>query len=351
MYKYFKANIPLSELTTFETGGPALWLALPENTEELRETLRWAAEHKLPFYPLGDGSNILASDDGFKGVAIRLENKGITCSGSGSVLVTAQAGTVWDDLVAFTVEHNLAGLECLSAIPGRVGAAPVQNIGAYGQEAANCLESLEVIDVETLQTKTIAAQECEFGYRTSCFKTKWRGRFIITSVSFRLEENGVPALRYGDLERFFGDKLAQNPDWRPALREVREAVASVRRSKSMAYDKADPNHRCAGSFFLNPIVPAAKAAELQKEWPSIPIYPAGDDSLRKLSAAWLVENAGFPKGFRQGRAGLSSRHTLCFINAGGADTKEILALSGTVTAKIEQMFGIKLHPEPNMLGF
>lgn len=352
MYNFIKANVPISTLTTFEIGGPAKWLAEPSNLEELKQSILFAQEKHISIFPIGCGSNILASDSGFEGLLIKPQMKGISIKITGEeAWVEAQAGVIWDDLVADTVAQNLAGLECLSGIPGQVGAAPVQNIGAYGQEAGNNIEKVQVIDLETLKLSEIATSECAFAYRTSNFKTVWKGHYIITAVTFKLHVHGQAALRYQDLERFFADKLAADAQWRPSLAEVRQAVLKVRASKSMLYDKNDPNHRCAGSFYLNPIIPQTQAQLLKEQWPNMPIYNTDRPNMCKVSAAWLVDNAGFHKGFRSGNAGVSGAHTLALINPGQASATDILTFSNQVRAKVKEVFNIQLNPEPIMLGF
>lgn len=352
MLKFFRPNVLLSELTTFAIGGPALWLSSPINAQELKETLEFAKAESLPFYPVGAGSNILASDLGFKGVVIKFSAAQISFEkDGGDILATAQAGAAWDNLVRTTVENNLAGLECLSGIPGNVGAVPIQNVGAYGQEVSNTIECVEVFDTDNLRTLNLPASACEFAYRNSRFKRDWKGRYIVTAVTFRLKPHGAPNMRYRDIERFFSDKIHQNPQWRPDLAEVRQAVLKVRRSKSMLYDPENPNHRCAGSFYLNPIVSRQTAEVLSDKYRDMPVFPCEQKDMLKLSAAWLIEHAGFSKGYKFKRAGLSTDHVLALINTGRASATEILELSEQIIAEVNSKFSIHLVPEPNLLGF
>ncbi len=352
MYSFIKSDVPISTLTTFEIGGPVSWLAEPSNLEELKQSILFAQENDLSIFPIGCGSNILASDFGFKGLLIKPQMQELTVNiKNDTAIVTAQAGIIWDDLVAQTVRQNLAGLECLSGIPGQVGAAPVQNIGAYGQEAGHNIETVQVIDLSTLEMHNISASDCAFAYRTSNFKTAWKGRYLITAVTFKLQVDGQATMRYQDLERFFADNLTADSNWRPDLTQVRQAVLKVRASKSMLYDKADPNHRCAGSFYLNPVISQIQAQQLKEQWPNMPVYSTEDSNMRKVSAAWLVDNAGFHKGFRFGKAGISGAHTLALINPGQASAADILAFSDQVKAKVKEIFNIQLKPEPIMLGF
>ena len=348
MRDYIKENVSLAELTTFAIGGSAAYLACPSNLEELLYCLDFAREKHLPIYPIGQGSNILASDKGFDGLLIKPKIIGITVEKES---VKAGAGCIWDDLVQYTVEHDLAGLECLSGIPGQVGAAPVQNIGAYGQEVANVIDTVEVLSLADRQLRQLSNEECCFKYRSSNFKTEWAGRYIITAVTFNLKASGAAVMRYQDLQRFFAQRLEDSPHWQPSLQEVRQAVLAVRRSKSMTYDLANPNHRCAGSFYLNPIIPQAQGEALQARYPQIPVYPVPQPGFCKISAAWLVDNAGFHKGYRWGLAGISTDHALALINPEGkAKAKDILALSHQIVEKVEEIFGIILVPEPNLLG-
>ena len=341
--------VPLSGLTTLEIGGPARFLACPETPSELCEVLARADRLGLPVYPLGEGSNLVASDEGFEGMLVQSADRSLRFEASvdGEVRVRAGAGVSWDDLVARAVEEGLAGLECLSGIPGRVGASPIQNVGAYGQEVAEPLRRVEVLDLRSGQVLALPREACGFGYRTSHFKVAWRGRYLVTAVEFGLSPGGQATLRYGDLTRYFGMGPGDPP---PPLAEVRRAVLEVRRSKSMTRDPEDPNRRSAGSFFTNPVVPEAQALRLLALEPGIPAHPAGPGQ-RKLSAAWLIEHAGFPKGHVRGRVGLSTNHVLALVNLGGATARELLALAGEIRRGVSARFGVALEPEPNLLGF
>ncbi len=343
-------DVPLATLTTLEVGGPARFLARPESAEEARQVLALAESLGLPCYPLGEGSNLLASDEGFDGVLVQPADQELRLTepgADGRVRVLAGAGMEWDELVERTVREGLAGLECLSGIPGRVGACPIQNVGAYGQEVADTLRAVHVLDRRTGQVCTLPGEACGFGYRDSLFKRAWRGRYLVTAVEFELQAGGQATLRYGDLTRHFGLGPDDPP---PPLDRVRQSVLEVRRSKSMVRDPLNPNARSAGSFFTNPLVPQAQAQELQAAWPEMPAHPAGPERT-KLSAAWLIERAGFAKGYTRGRAGLSSDHVLALINRGGATAAEILALAAEIRREVSACFGVVLVPEPNILGF
>lgn len=342
--------VPLADLTTLEVGGPARYLAEPETLEELSEVLAMARDQGLTAYPLGDGSNLLASDEGFEGMLVRLANRQVEIertTGAEHVRVRAGAGLDWDGLVELTVLEGLAGLECLSGIPGRVGACPIQNVGAYGQEVSDTLQAVQVLDLETGHLARRSHQECGFRYRASHFKHAWKGRYLVWEVEFLLRSDGRPTLRYGDLTRHFG---LGPEDPLPSLEAVRQAVLEVRRGKSMVRDPHNPNSRSAGSFFTNPLIPEERAAQLLTRFPDMPVHPAAP-GWRKLSAAWLIENAGFCKGTVRGRAGLSEDHVLALINRGGASAREILELAGEIRRTVHARFGVLLEPEPNLLGF
>lgn len=331
-----QTDVPLAGLTTLGVGGPARFYAEVRDIPSLRELLRTSED--LPTCFLGEGSNMLVADAGFDGLVVRYLEDSYSVNGD---ILTVGAGMVWDRLVERTVAEGRAGLECLSGIPGLVGAAPMQNIGAYGQEVAEVLTAVRVLDRQTLREHRFAKEECGFAYRTSHFKTDWRERYVITHVEFQLRPGGAPTIKYGDLKKRLGDA-------NPTLPEVRALVLEIRASKSMVYNPQDPNHRSAGSFFLNPIVDRAVAEAI--EVPDMPVYPAPDGQV-KLSAAWLMERAGFPKGYVKGRAGLSTNHVLAVINRGGATAAEILELAAEVRARVHERFGVELHQEPNLLGF
>lgn len=338
-------NVPLAGLTTLEVGGPARYLARAATTDELRELFGMAKRLGVEPYPLGEGSNLLPSDEGFPGMLLQSADAGFELK-PGAV-VRAGAGMRWDDLVARTVAEGLAGIECLSGIPGLVGAAPIQNVGAYGQEVAETLTHVEALDRTTGEIVRFAREECGFGYRMSHFKGRWRGRYFVTAVEFALRPRGEATLRYGDLQRRFGMREGGPP---PSLAEVRQGVLEVRRSKSMVRDPQDPNSRSAGSFFVNPVVPEAQAERMATEALGMPLYPAGP-GLRKLSAAWLIEKTGFQKGHQHGRAGLSANHVLALVNRGGATAADLIALAAEIRRGVRQRFGVLLEPEPNFLGF
>ncbi len=352
-------GVPLSTLTTLEVGGPARFLARCRGAVELGEVLGWAAKRGLEVFVLGGGSNLLVADAGLDGLVIQLADDSIEMErrDGDRVRVRAGAGVEWDALVARAVAEGLAGLECLSGIPGRVGAAPIQNVGAYGQEVAETIETVRVVTRSTGVLARVPGDQCGFGYRTSHFKDAWRDRYVVTGVDFLLPRRAEGAVRYPDLQR----RLGVAPDGpAPTLAEVRSAVLEVRAAKSMVLDAADPNRRSAGSFFVNPVVEPEVAESIRERAAGeIPAFPAGDGRVRraggapavKLPAARLIEEAGFHRGFALGRAGISSRHSLALINRGGATAAEVVKLAATVRGGVHEAFGVTLRPEPTFLGF
>ena len=310
----------------------------------MAEAHAFAAERGLPLFVLGGGSNLLVSDAGFHGLVLHIALRGIEQQGSSTIV---GAGESWEALVAFAVGRNLQGIECLAGIPGTVGGTPVQNVGAYGQEVAETIHSVRCFDTHTRDFLTLRNAECGFAYRTSIFNSTERGRYIVTEVRFDLLPGGAPKLAYADLQRWFAAKP------QPTLADTAEAVRSIRRQKSMVIDPGDPNARSAGSFFRNPVVPVpmlvrvAEAANVPQE--SVPHWAAGEGCI-KLPAAWLLERAGFVRGYELGRAGISSRHTLALINRGGAMAADIVALRDHIIATVQQRFGITLEQEPVSLG-
>jgi UDP-N-acetylmuramate dehydrogenase len=420
-------HIPLAPMTTFGIGGPARYFVEATSADDLREAIAFARERDLPIFVLGGGSNLLVADEGFHGVVIkvalhgveirpqqtadssrhtralgmtlsRIEKRGEPCA-----IVTAAAGEDWDALVAYSVERGLGGFECMSGIPGTVGATPVQNVGAYGQEVSSTIIEVEALDITTCELRTFSSAECAFSYRTSLFNTTVRERYIITRVRFELRPGATPNIGYRDLKQHFGDRT-------PTLAETREAVLAIRRSKGMliqaqqAHQKhflEDPHlpnagrygastiggasticgiqaDKCdaaaseeqacdtrthltddadcssAGSFFKNPVLTEIEFAEFEhraaERGVTAPNYPALS-SQHKVPAAWLVEQAGFPKGFADGPVGISSKHALAIVNRGGAHASDVLRLKDRIQRAVSEQFGIHLQPEPVFLGF
>ena len=340
----FEENVPLAPLTTLKVGGPARYFARPESVEELKAAFERAYREELPVFVLGGGSNVVISDDGFDGVVIQPNFLGIAVDpASNAVNLTAGAGENWDQFVEHCVKSGLAGIEALSGIPGRVGGTPIQNVGAYGQEVSETVVSVECFDRETNSVVRLSNADCVFKDGESRFNTTHRDRYVVLEVTFSLELDGRPKIAYRDLKERFGDR-------EPSLAEVREAVLEIRRSKSMVIDEDDPNSRSAGSFFKNPIVERSVFEAIAARFDSVPVFPAGENCV-KIPAAWLIEGAGFQKGARMGRAGISSRHPLAIINADGASAAEIIALKNAIKEAVREKFSIDLSPEPVFVGF
>jgi UDP-N-acetylmuramate dehydrogenase len=333
-------------------GGPARFFCEIVDASNVAHAIRWAKEQKLPTFILGGGSNLVVADEGFPGLVLHMGTRGRVWSQSGGEMrVEVQAGEAWDDVVAEAVLRDAAGIECLSGIPGTAGAAPVQNIGAYGNEVAEVLRGIRVLDRETLDTRDFDPGACDFGYRTSAFKRE-PDRFVILSVTLGLVAGGRPALRYAELA------AALPAESQPSLAQVRTTVLALRRKKSMVFDEADPNRRSAGSFFTNPIVAAEVAAEVARRAVTAGLVATPEDMPSfvlpdgqvKLAAAWLIERAGLSKGFPMGPVGISSHHALALVHHGGGTTADLLRLALHVRSAVHDRFGIALGPEPMFLG-
>ena len=302
---------------------------------------------------LGGGSNLLVSDAGFDGLVLCVGLRGIVANDApdhpGQRIYQAAAGEDWDGFVARTVQDDCAGVECLAGIPGTVGGTPVQNVGAYGQEVASAIERVRGFDLKQEEFVEFSAAECGFAYRRSRFNSADRGRYIVTRVDYRLTPGGAPTLRYADLQRALAESQSEGREL--SLSEVAAAVRRVRQSKGMLLVEGDPDCRSAGSFFKNPVVSEEqmrRIAECSEKEP--PRFPAGAGQA-KLPAAWLIEQAGFKKGYALGAAAISSRHTLALVNSGSATAQEILALAALIASSVEARFGIQLEIEPVMVGF
>ncbi|MGI4757798.1 MAG: UDP-N-acetylmuramate dehydrogenase [Janthinobacterium lividum] len=342
-------NIPLAPFTTLGVGGNARWFATAATEQDVADAVRFSHEEQLPLFVLGGGSNLLVSDSGFPGLVLHMALQGIEGlpASSGSVVLRAAAGESWDSLVQFAVDRNLAGMECLAGIPGTTGGTPVQNVGAYGQEVAETIHSVRCFDTETCGFVELSNADCGFAYRTSLLNTAQRGRYVITRVDFALAPGGAPRLDYADLRKHFAGST-------PSLREVAEAVRAIRRGKGMVVDPADPNSRSAGSFFRNPVVKQELLSHLSAATgvspDAIPNWPTGGGECTKLPAAWLLERAGFVRGYSLGAAGISERHTLALINRGGATAGDVTALRDRIIATVQERFGIRLEQEPVSVG-
>ena len=327
-----RRDVRLADLTTLAVGGPIERFIEVTDAVELVAAVRDADEAGRPLLLLGGGSNVVAPDEGWPGDVVAVRSRGVERTGGD---LTVQAGEPWDDLVAYTVEHGLAGMEALSGIPGSTGATPIQNVGAYGQEVAQTITAVQVYDRAEKVERRLLPAECGFDYRDSRLKRE-PGRFVVLEVTFALHPGSRSRpVGYAELARTLGVEVGETAP----LADVRDAVLELRRGKGMVWDPADPDSRSAGSFFTNPIVSAARAVE------GCPSWPAGDGQV-KLSAAWLVQHAGFGRGTRQGNVGTSSRHSLALTTEPGATAAELMAFAGQVIDAVREQFGVTLVPEP-----
>jgi UDP-N-acetylmuramate dehydrogenase len=342
-----REHVPLAPLSTFGVGGNARWFVRVETAAELADALAWAEARRTSVFLLGGGSNLIVADEGFDGLVVQVGITGATYEPAGAdTLVTAGAGESWDGLVAACVARGLAGLECLSGIPGTVGGTPIQNVGAYGQDVSQTIDSVGVYDRHNGDYQTMVADECGFAYRTSRFKTLDAGRFVVCAVRFRLRR-GSPTVTYPDVQA----QLAHAGATSPSLGQVRDAVIAVRRRKGMVLDSDDVDTHSVGSFFMNPVIAADHHARLSSAaGVDVPRFGAGDGRV-KVPAAWLIEHAGFRRGYADGPVGISNKHTLALVNRGGATARDVLRLAMTIKRGVADRFGVLLRPEPNFVGF
>ncbi|PPK97519.1 UDP-N-acetylmuramate dehydrogenase [Kineococcus xinjiangensis] len=348
-------DAPLAPLTTLRVGGPARRLATAATEAELVAAVRAADAAGEPLLLLAGGSNVLVADDGFPGTVVRVATSGVRVVSEdlcGGAVVTAAAGESWDALVALAVERGFTGIEAMSGIPGTVGATPVQNVGAYGQEVSQTIATVRVFDRVDARVRTLASADLQFGYRTSLLKrsrTALAGdhpesRYVVLDVTFQLRPGALSApVAYPELARELGVELGG----RAPLADVRAAVLALRARKGMVLEEDDRDTWSAGSFFTNPVLPVADAERLPSDAPR---YPAGE-GLVKTSAAWLIERAGFGKGHgTPGPAALSTKHTLALTNRGGARAADLLALAREVADGVEERFGVRIVNEPVLVG-
>jgi UDP-N-acetylmuramate dehydrogenase len=346
-------NVPLAPLTSFQLGGPARFLVEAKSSGEVQEAVAFAVSKDLSLFVLGGGSNLVVADAGWPGLVLKVAIPGIEqrsgINDEGKVLFDAGAGESWDRFVSHAVMARCAGVECLSGIPGSVGGTPVQNVGAYGQAVSETIESVQIFDRRDGQVRDLCREACGFEYRSSIFNTTERGRFIILAVTYALAPEGEPRLEYADLKSHF-----EGRETRPDLAETREAVRHIRARKGMLIVAGDPDCQSAGSFFKNPVLSEEQHEDLQKRAAakslSLPSYPALEKS-RKVSAAWLVEKSGFARGYGFGHVGISSKHALAIVNRGGATAAEVLTLKDQIQHRVEEIWGVRLEPEPVMVGF
>jgi UDP-N-acetylmuramate dehydrogenase len=336
----FLEHFPLTPYNTFGIAARARFFAAPASEEELRSLLRSVTARRLPLVVLGGGSNIVLGGD-VDALVVHPDMRGIACIGEDAThwLVEAAAGETWHDFVQATLACGWHGLENLSLIPGTVGAAPIQNIGAYGVEITDRLHSLTAMDIATGELRGFSHDECRFGYRDSVFKQELRDRYIITRVRFALLKRPAPRIDYGDIR----NELAARGLERPTSRQVAEAVIAIRRRKLPS--PADLGN--AGSFFKNPVVPPEKLASLRATWPDLVSYPAGQGA--KLAAGWLIERAGW-KGRRIGPVGSYEKQALVLVNHGGATGADVLRVAAAIQHAVRETFGVELEMEPQVVG-
>lgn len=326
-------NKNLAPLTTMKLGGDAKFFCEVKNVEELKEALAWAKENEHPVHILAGGSNTIFSDSGFLGLVIKMNLLGISFDGG---IATVAAGENWDNFVRQAVERGLQGVECMSGVPGSVGATPIQNVGAYGQEVAQVIQEVKVLDKETLAEHSFTAEECNFSYRQSRFKQEDAGKYIVTEVTFKLTPGGQPNLSYPQV----AEALAGNSQ--PTLEDVRQAVLGLRKKKSMIIDEADVNSRSCGSFFVNPVLSQQKNAKLPNDAPT---FVDDASAQERIPAAWLVEQAGYPRGWQRDGVGISENHNLALVNKDGSAEK-LLALAEEIKNAVRTKYGIELEREP-----
>jgi UDP-N-acetylmuramate dehydrogenase len=339
-----RERVPLAPYTTLGVGGPARWFLEAADEATLRAALEWARGRGVPVRVLGGGSNVVVPDVGVDALVVRVALRGVTTRQAGDgVEVTAAAGEPWDDLVAAVVARGWAGLECLSGIPGLVGATPLQNVGAYGQEVSDTVVAVRALDTVSGEAVTLSPADCGFAYRDSAFKSREPGRWVVLAVTYRLRPGGAPVLSYAEVAR----DVAARGLAAPTLADVRASVLAIRRAKSMVLQPGDPNRRSCGSFFTNPIVAPADAARVAERTgdPRMPRWPQADGGV-KLSAAWLIERAGFRRGQREGAVGLSTAHALAIVAHDGARAADVLAFARRLQDSVAERFGVRLAIEP-----
>lgn len=349
MTGHYEHHVSLAPFTSLGLGGPAKYFLRAGSRAEITEALRWARASNEPARILGGGSNLVISDSGVPGLVIKMDTRGMEITReTGRVVLEAQAGEPWESVVQAALGEDLAGLECLTGIPGSAGATPIQNVGAYGQEVSESIEAVEVLDRRDLRVHWLAKEQCGFGYRDSSFK-QHPERYVVLAVRFALMPGGPARVRYAELARALSSRGAS-----PGLREVAETVRALRASKSMLLDPSDENGRSAGSFFTNPVLSEEHArrvkeravvAKIVASTEDVPAYDAGA-GLVKLAAGWLIEKAGIHKGLRRGPVGVSSKHALALVHHGGGSARELLALADEVRAEVKRVFDVELAMEP-----
>ncbi len=351
---HIKENYPLAPLTTLGVGGPARYYMEATDEDGVQEALEKADAGRWPLFFLGGGSNILVSDDGFPGLVVKVSLRGVYFDEKNPGVVSVAAGEDWDAFVARCVEQNLAGIECLSGIPGTAGGTPIQNVGAYGQEVSQAIVAVRVLGRADRAIRLLKAEDCRFSYRSSIFNSDAKEQYVVLGVVLALRPGGPACIRYADLQKRFGGRQAP-----AAISEVREAVLDIRAGKGMLIRPGDPDSRSAGSFFKNPIVSEDTARRIEEmargkgclgPGQMLPVFDAPGGA-RKLSAAWLIEKSGFARGYRRRKVGLSSKHTLAIVTRDGATAREVVDFMKEIQSGVAGAFGIDLQPEPVFVGF
>ena len=351
-----KENILLSEYTTIKLGGIAKYFVECKKEIELIECINFAKDNNLKIQILGGGSNVIFSDEGFNGLIIKIDIKGISIHNEtkDKVILKVGAGEVWDDFVKYCVENNYAGVECLSGIPGSAGATPIQNVGAYGQEVKDTIIYLKALDRESMRATMFSNENCLFDYRKSRFNNIDKDKYIITELMFGLLKNGKPEIKYPELKKLVESRQEGE---NISLSNIMESVLKLRKKKSMILDDEDKNSVSCGSFFVNPFITIEEYEEINLKYinsnqnkvkTDIPFYQSGHGI--KIPAAWLIENTGFPKGFKKNGIGISENHNLALVNCGGK-AKDLLEFANEIRSKVFDKFKINLEPEPVIVEY
>ena len=342
-----REDVPLQPFSTLGVGGPARWFVTATHMDEVAAAHRWSEERRVRMFVLGGGSNVVIADEGVDGLVLHIAMRGVDFTERfGQTFVAASAGESWDGLVQAIVTRGLAGVECLSGIPGTVGGTPIQNVGAYGQDVSQTIDRVVVYDMLERRTRSLTSFECGFSYRMSRFKAADAGRFVVCGAAFRVRP-GPPTVTYADVAASIKNANLASP----TLTDVRHAVLEIRRQKGMVLDEADPDARSVGSFFMNPVVSedtrnriAAATGE------QVPGFASGEGRV-KLPAAWLIERAGFEKGYGGGAVGISTKHPLAIVNRGGASARDVVRFASIIKRGVSDRFGVWLRPEPVFAGF
>jgi len=347
MVKFRK--VKLADYTTIRLGGTAEIFAECASADDIKETLEFASANNIHVQILAGGSNTVFPDEGYRGIVLKISNKGIFHEGD---LLTVNAGEQWDKTVEHAVDNGLAGIECLSGIPGSAGATPIQNVGAYGQEVSDTIESVVAMDRGSHRITVFKNEDCGFSYRDSMFKSRYKNRYVILQVKFRLKKDSEPDLKYKELIDFIGTKadLKSLNKGREQLKAVRDSVLAIRRGKSMVSDESDDNSFSCGSFFTNPVISGEKLTVFESKCIDLGLKPVifENNGLYKVSAAWLIENSGFIKGFSENGVGISEKHTLALVNRGGT-TKNLLDFADKIIETVFKKFDIELQTEPEIV--